>query len=160
MSNPVTPQPPVFPEKASESLTATYALPHVLKAVDSQSGRDVLTVINGGNQQVSMLAEHWLSDEEVASPALFVIQGRNQISFAGQAISVINDAVTFNGKTLAASNPTATEYFAQVGKPVFTSFKCSLVDPNSAVGRTYRGQKFNNSTKPLYVIRQTSFIMP
>jgi hypothetical protein len=158
MSTPTNP--PEFPERTSEPLVQTYPMSNVVKDAGSQSGRDVLTIINGGNQQISMLSEHWLSDTPVDAPPLFVIQARNQIQFGGQTISVINDALTYAGKSLAPSNPTATEYFAQVGKQVFIKFSCALVKEGSAAWTTYRAAKFGNLDKPLYVVRQTSFILP
>lgn len=157
--------PPPFPEKTAETGVSTYSMPNVLKSVDSTSGRDVLTIINGGNMQLPMLTEFWFSDDEVPSPKLFVIQARNQIALSGQVkgaqpIGVINDDVTYGGKTISASNPTATEYFAQVGKQVFIFFRCDLVDSRLPVYAKYRGPQFGNAGKPLYAVRQTSFILP
>lgn len=159
-SSPAVVTPPPFPDKQSETITATYTLPNVLKAVDSQNGRDVLTIISGGGVQIPILGEHWLFDNPVDAPPIFVVMAQNQIRVAGQTINVINDPVTFNGKTLTPSNPTASQYLAQVGKQVFTSFSCALVDPRTAVYKTYRAAKFGNANAPLYAIRQTSIVMP
>lgn len=160
MTTPATITPPAFPEKTAEPNTVSVDLPNVLKGVDSHSGRDVLTIINGGRQQVSMLSEHWLSDDPVPPPPIFAILGRNMVSCGGQPVAVINDGCTINGKLFSATSPTATQYFAQVGKQVFVRFSCDIVKPDSALSTIYRGAKFGNLGEPLYAIRQTSFVLP
>lgn len=155
---------PKFPDREVSTLAQTYDFPNVLKDIGDHSGRDVVTVITGGFRQVEMLSEHWLSDEIVEQPAMFAIQARNQIFFSGQNISVLNDAVSFNGVSLPPSNPSAAEYFAQVGKQVFIHFKCALLNPDSAAARTYRDDPkkapvFGNANKPIYAVWQTSMIL-
>jgi hypothetical protein len=159
MSNPTpapTPAPAQtpLPDKATTKVVASFMLPHVLKETASHSGRDVFTVINGGNQQVEITGEHWYSETPVDPPQIFaILSPQNQISIGGKVISVINDPVTFGGKKLLPTNPTATQYFAQVGKQVFLSFKCAPVDPTSEVAKTHK-------RPALYAVRQTSIILP
>jgi hypothetical protein len=150
-----SPPPKPLPPVEQETNTITVKLPNVLKSVDSHNGRDVLNVIQGGSVQVDVLTEYWFSETEAPSPALWPLPARaqNQIAFAGQNISVINDPITYGGKTLAPSNPTASQYFAQVGKQVFLTFSCAPVKPGAFADLTYK-------RKTLFKVTQTSMVLP
>lgn len=176
-------KPPPFPPIATDKGFYFIELPNVLKETGSHNGRDLLTIIHGGQQRVEITGEHWLSDEDVKppDPGLFapvlskLISPMNQIN-AGIAnaglslISVINDAVEYNGKKLLPTNPTASQYLGLVGKKAFISFKCVLIGPRvgaaiqAAAFLTYRdvtGTKgWKNADKPLYSIHQTWCILP
>jgi hypothetical protein len=150
---PPVPPPSDLPAKVTETDTVTVKLPNVLKSVEPHNGRDVLNVITGGGIQADVLTEYWYSETEVASPTLWRVQAQNRIAFAGQNIDVINDAITYGGKTLAPSNPTASDYFAQVGKQVFLHFRCEPVKKGTVIDQTYK-------RKTLFKISQTSMVLP
>lgn len=179
---PATPNPPEFPPVATDKGFYFIDLPNVLKETGSHNGRDVLTIIAGGQHRVEITGEHWLSDEELKRPdGIFapiiskLVSPMNQIN-AGLSggglslISVLSDAVEYNGKKLLPTNPSASQYLGLVGQKVLIDFKCVLVGPRvgaaiqPAVFQTYRdvtGTKgWKNATKPLYSIHQTSCILP
>jgi len=138
MTTPATPAPlPALPEPTIETFEATFTFPHILQSAGEQSGFDMLSVRIGGPRQVQWTVETGFSDTLVPEPDKYQVKGTNQINFAGNLIDVLNDAVTYNGKSLVASSPTASEYMAMVGKPVVTQWKCQRAGPAvaAAVGR-------------------------
>jgi hypothetical protein len=147
------PLPPSIPAHVVDTVTMTWPVPNILQTASGNSGLDVLTVRSGGNVQTPVSVETWFSETPVAPPAIFKILAQNQVKFAGVSIPVVNDAVTYNGKTLTPSNPTAAQYLAQVGQKVFTAFSCEPISPDSQVFKTYQ-------RTALYAVKQTSIILP
>ena len=119
-------QPPAFtlPETITRKQTLTYTVPHILIGIDVVSGARHAQVREGGNQQVEYTITNDYSFEPVPDEPTFITRATNQINFALQTLDVLNDATTIDGAALPASNPSASEYMAQLGKPTLLFFEC------------------------------------
>lgn len=138
---------------STETNTVSINFPSVLQDAKGDTGADVFTVMNGGLKQITQTTECFESETEVASPPIFRIIATNKIDFGGSTINVLNDPVQFNGKQLAPSNPTASQYMAQRGQQVFTHFSCTPVRPDSQAFLTRK-------RATLFIVRRSSFILP
>lgn len=138
----------------------TFNAPHILRAVSMDGGRETYSVSNGGRIQVSLSVESWLSETPVEPPEVLKFLAQNQIPVGGAVISVLNDAMEYNGKNIAPSNPTASQYLALVGKKVITSpsptkpaFTCTPLNPNNPLLKQY-------GRATLYSVKQVSIVLP
>jgi hypothetical protein len=106
----------------------TFTVPHVLL-----SNSPTLNLRQGGPVQVEATVTVDYYDAPVDEKP-FVIKAKNQINFGALKIEVLNDAIT-GDKPIAPSSPTASEYMANVGKPVLTYFSCTPVGKKFKVVR-------------------------
>lgn len=158
--SPVAP-PPIPLEHTNEpDIVVSFNAPHILQSVKVDGTRETYTVSNGGHKQVVMSVETWLSETPVTPPNILKIRATNRILVGGQPVDVLNDAMEYNGKLLAPSNPTASQYLALMGtkvvmtpSPTAEPFKCIPLKPESSLFQLYG--------KPtLYAITQVSIVLP
>lgn len=163
MTTPFSPvTPPSIPSEHTiePDVIVTFTAPNILHTAGELNGQDLLTIRNGGRVQIPLSVETWISETPVESPFVLKFLAFNQIKVAGQVVSVLNDACTYNGKTLAPSNPTASQYLALIGTKILMApapnalaFTCTPLKPDSALFKLYG--------KPtLYFIRQVSIVLP
>lgn len=134
-----TPKLPALPDSVVTKNTLTWPVPNLL--ISAKDGH--ATVREGGPRQLEHTTEAWFSEEKQEEP-IFRILARNVTTIAGARIEVLNDADEHDGRNLAASNPSASEYLAQVGKPVTVSFDSTLINPAYAKQHFQRERVFRN----------------
>lgn len=116
----------------------TFVAPHILLNAQLEGGRfPVYTLRQGGAVQIDFTTTVDFYDAPVDErDRLFVVKAKNQISFGGNRIEVLNDPI----KNVAPSAPTASEYMSKVGKTVLVAFMCdrSLAHSTEAKKDIYR----------------------
>lgn len=148
-----------LPEKSVSTAEVTFEAPHILKSATTGEARQSFTISNGGRMQVNMTTETWLSETPVDPPEILKILATNRILIGGQPVDVLNDAMEYNGKSLAPSSPTASQYGSMIGKQVFFSpskstpaFSCTPLQPDNPNLKFY--------DKPaLYFVKRVSIIL-
>ncbi len=105
----------------------TFNVPHVLIKYENGNGFPVLTLRQGGSQQVdATISTDWYDTPLDESNNVFSVKAHNQINVGPNRVYVLNDQIT-GEKPISPSCPTASEYMDRVGKTVMTSFKCDFI---------------------------------
>lgn len=121
-----TEEKPPLPAKSVSTVTATWKVPHVLKAISQdESGFTHREVREGGDRQVELTSETEFSEQET-DEQVFSIKATNQLNFAGSTIDVLNDEVVLKDFRLVPTSPTASEYLSKVGTKVLIRFSCRI----------------------------------
>lgn len=139
-----------LPEPEEIKTEMTYDAPHILLGGSAKDGLVTHSIREAASVQVSLLTRIEYAEKPVDEhEKVFNIKARNLIKFAGQRVSVINDATEFGDVKLQASAPSASEYLKLVGKPVLIYFDCAR-DP-------MQSQRLG---RPVFKIVRNSIVLP
>lgn len=139
-----------LPEPRETVSEMTYDTPHILLDAKAQGGLVTHSIREAASVQVPLTTRIEYAESPVDEHAnVFAIKARNLIRFAGQKVSVINDATEFGDVNLPATSPSASEYLALIGQPVMIYFDCTRdLMQTQRLGR------------PVYKIVRNSIVLP